>query len=72
MWCAAWYVVRCTGFAFAHSRFWQVVCGKVEDLLAVYLAVVNEFNVVEGKGRVKMNFREENNMSNPDRKPPDV
>ena len=45
----------------------MVMCGNAEDLLDVYHAVMKEFNVVEGRGRVKMNFREENK-----KKPPDV
>ena len=45
----------------------MVMCGNAEDLLDVYHAVMKEFNIVEGRGRVKMNFREENK-----KKPPDV
>ena len=50
----------------------MVVCGKVEDLLDAYRAVMKEFNIVEGRGRVKANFSLENNISNPDAKPPDM
>ena len=50
----------------------QVVCGNAEDLLHVYVAVATEFNVAQGSGRVKANFRSENNLQSPDRKPPDV
>ena len=45
----------------------MVLCGRVEDLLDAYHAVMRAFNVVQGRGRVKMNFSEENTS-----KPPDV
>ena len=45
----------------------MVLCGSVEDLLDTYHAVMKAFNVVQGRGRVKMNFSEENTS-----KPPDV
>ena len=50
----------------------MVVCGKVEDWLDAYRAVMKEFNIVEGRGRVKANFPLDNNISNPDAKPPDM
>ena len=34
----------------------MVVCGKVEDLLDSYRAVMKEFKVLPGRGRVKANF----------------
>ena len=49
-----------------------MICGNAEDLLATYRAVTKEFNVVEGSGRIKMNFRRENNLESADGKPPDV
>ena len=45
----------------------MILCGRVEDLLDAYHAVMRAFNVVQGRGRVKMNFSEENTS-----KPPDV
>ena len=45
----------------------MILCGRVEDLLDTYHAVMKAFNVVQGRGRVKMNFSEENKS-----KPPDV
>ena len=45
----------------------MVLCGNAEDLLETFEAVMREFDVVQGRGRVKMNFREENTS-----KPPDV
>ena len=50
----------------------MVVCGKVEDLLDSYRAVMKEFNIVEGRGRVKANFSLENNIKNENAKPPDM
>ena len=50
----------------------MVVCGTAEDLLASYRAVMKEFKVLPGRGRVKANFNLDNNIDNREAKPPDV
>ena len=50
----------------------MVVCGNAEDLLASYRAVMKEFKVLPGRGRVKANFKLDNNIDSREAKPPDV